>query len=198
MSLILKAAQKYNTPRSVQNFISNLKYNSEDNGETILSAEKALRLKTCHCLEAVFIAAALLEHHGHDPLVLSMESRDQLDHVVFLFRQNNHWGSIARSRDRGLHGRAPVFKSIEDLVRSYFVPYVDKTGRIYSYQVFHLDETQADWRSSSKNLWSIEQYFGLTKHTPIYFSDRYYKKVHAEYLRRGPVQNGKHWWAPKS
>jgi hypothetical protein len=197
MSLILKAAQKYSTPRSVQNFISNLKYNAEENGETILSAETALRLKTCHCLEAVFIAAAILEHHGYDPLVLSMESKDQLDHVVFLFRYKNRWGSIARSRDRGLHGRAPVFKTIKDLVRSYFAPYVDKTGRIHSYQVFHLDETQTNWRSSPNNLWAIEQYFGLSKHTPIYFSDKNYKKVKERYLREGPLKTGPHWWAPQ-
>ncbi len=198
MSLIAKAAQHYRTPRSVQDFICNLKYNSEKSGETIFSAETALRLKTCHCLEAVFIAAAILEHHGYDPLVLSMESKDRLDHVVYLFRHKNRWGTITRSRDRGLHGRAPVFKTVEDVVRSYFVPYVDKTGRIYSYQVFHLDETQEDWRSSPRNLWSVEQYLGLQKHTPIAFSDSFYKKVKARYLLSGPVKTGKHWWTPKA
>ncbi len=194
MSLIEKTVGLVSTPFAVQKMISSFSYNNEKEGETIRSAETALKLKSCHCLEAVFIAAAILEHHGYDPLVLSMESKDKLDHVVFLFREKTGWGSITKSRDRGLHGRAPYFKSIEDLVRSYFVPYVDKTGRIYSYQVFHLDETQCDWRSSSRNLWQVEQYLGLTKHQPIYFSDAYYKKIHRQFLKNGHVTLGKHWW----
>lgn len=191
---LAQAAKKYSTPWSVQKMISNLSYNTESEKETIYSAEKSLRLKTCHCLEAVFIAAALLEQHGYDPLVLSLESRDRLDHVVYLFREKSGWGTIGRSRDRGLHGRSPVFKNIESLVRSYFKPYVDKTGRIYSYQVFHLDETQSDWRYSLKNLWSVEQYLGTQPHKNIYFSDRYYEQVHKRYLKDGPLKKGKHWW----
>jgi hypothetical protein len=194
MKRILQAAQLYRTPYAVQKMILNIPYNAEKNGETIFSAEKALEEKTCHCLEAVFIAAAILEQHGYEPLILSLESHDLLDHVVFLFQQNKRWGAIGRSRDRGLHGRAPVFKSISSLVRSYFAPFVDKTGRIISYQVFHLDETQSDWRSSSRHLWSVEQYLGLQKHIPIHFEDSYYMRLKSRYDKVGPLKQRKNWW----
>jgi hypothetical protein len=191
MSFILQAAQKYQTPYSVQKFISSLSYNKN---ETIYSAEKSLKKKTCHCLEATFIAAAILELHDYEPLLLSMESQDRLDHVVYLFREKNLWGTIGRSRDQGLHGRAPVFKSIESLVRSYFAPYVDHHGRILRYQVFHLDETQSAWRDSKKNLWSVEQFIGLQKHIPFYSSDAYFRKIKKRFLQHGHIKNGPNWW----
>ena len=55
-----------------------------------------------HCLEAALAAAVILEQHGYPPLVMSIESKDWLDHVVFLYRAARRWGAIARSRDPGL------------------------------------------------------------------------------------------------
>ena len=62
-----------------------------------------------HCLEAALFAAVVLEQHGYPPLLLSFESIDRLDHVIFVYKQRGRWGSVARSRDPGLHGRKPVF-----------------------------------------------------------------------------------------
>ncbi len=71
-----------------------------------------VRLGTAHCLEAALAAAVVLEQHGHPPLLLSFESVDRLDHVLYVFRgQDGRWGAVARSRDLGLHGRQPVFRS---------------------------------------------------------------------------------------
>jgi hypothetical protein len=194
MRLILDAAKKYTTPLAVQKFLAQLPYNSEKQIETLCSAEESLKRNTAHCLEAAFIAAAILEQHGHEPFVLSMESHDYLDHVVYLFRQGKNWGTIGRSRDRGLHGRKPVFRSIKQLVQSYFAPYVDKTGRIVRYEVFHLDETQSAWRDSTQNLWQVERYLGDQKHLPFNTSDKTFKKIRNSYLKKGPLTKGENWW----
>ncbi len=194
MSRIQKVSQFYETPFAVQSFLRQMPYNQEAHGETIYSAETALRKNTCHCLEAVFIAAAILENHGYDPLILTLESVDHLDHVVYLFQKDKKWGSIGRSRDPGLHGRAPAFSTIEALVRSYVEPYVDKTGRIQSYQVFHLDETQENWRTSPHHLWSVEKYLNRQKCLPLKTSDKQYKHFHELYLLRGNPPKRAHWW----
>lgn len=194
MRHILEAAKKYKTPRAVQNFLVQMPYNSEKYEETLCSAEESLRRNTAHCLEAAFIAAAVLEQHGYDPLVLSMESQDFLDHVVFLFREKGGWGTIGRSRDKGLHGRQPVFSTIRALVQSYFAPYVDKSGRIVRYEVFHLDETQSDWRDSTQNLWSVEKYIGSQKHLPFETSNRTFHRIKNRYLKHGPLTKGPNWW----
>ena len=96
---------------------------------TLRSFRGVVRHRTSHCLEAALAAAVILEQHGYPPLVLSFESIDELDHVIFVYRQNRRWGSVARSRDPGLHGRKPVFATPRALALSYVDPYVDYTGR---------------------------------------------------------------------
>ncbi|HEX2309311.1 MAG TPA: hypothetical protein VHH91_01225, partial [Vicinamibacterales bacterium] len=93
------------TPAAVQAFLNALPYNTEREGETLRSFRGVVRTGTAHCLEAALFAAVVLEQHGYPPLVLSFESIDALDHVIFVYRQNGRWGSVARSRDPGLHGR---------------------------------------------------------------------------------------------
>ena len=189
--MIADLAKKLRTPRAVQTYLRNFQYNNQ---ETMRSAAAALRAGKAHCMEGVFIAAAILEHHHYPPLVLSMESQDRLDHVVFVFKQNSRWGAIGRSRDQGLHGRAPVYRSIRDLVWSYFDPYVDKTGRITAYQLLHLDQSKADWRNSKAQLWTVEKYLINLHHKALPSSDRRYKKLHRDYLRHGALKIRKNWW----
>ena len=92
----------------------------------------------------------MLEQHGYPPLVLSFESIDELDHVIFVYRRRGRWGSIARSRDPGLHGRKPVFATPRALALSYVDPYVDFTGRVTGYAVVDLAQawatTTGAWR----------------------------------------------------
>ena len=63
-----------------------------------------------------------MEQHGHPPLLLDLESVDGLDHVLFLFNTRGLWGTIAKSRDVGLHGRKPVFRTLRHLALSYVIP----------------------------------------------------------------------------
>ncbi|MCK7478787.1 MAG: hypothetical protein M0C28_16480 [Candidatus Moduliflexus flocculans] len=80
------------------------------------------------------------KQHGYPPLVLSFESIDKLEHVLFVYKRRGRWGSVGRSRDPGLHGRKPVFRTARDLAMSYFEPYVDLTGGITAYAVVDLDK----------------------------------------------------------
>ena len=66
------------------------------------------------------------------------------------------YGTIAKSRDPALHGRKPVFKTIEELVDSYVEGYIDKTGRIIGYGICSLaDLGSYNWRYSKRNLWEV-------------------------------------------
>src|SRR5215467_15106257 len=124
------------TPRAVQSFLNDLPYNNEPHGRaTLRSFRGVVSHGSAHCLEAVLFATVVLEQHGYPPLVLSFESIDELDHVIYLYRHRGRWGSVARSRDPGLHGRKPVFASPRALALSYFDPYIDFTGCITGYAV---------------------------------------------------------------
>lgn len=182
-----KLAKKYPTPQKVQSFLRAMEYNTEKGGETLRSAAAALKIKKAHCMEAAFLAAAILEHQGYTPLVMSLESIDDLDHVIFVYQQKDKsgklkWGSVGRSRDEGLHGRKPIFRSLRDLALSYYEPYIDKTGCITGYQIAHLDDAKADWRYSPKNVWKAEQFLIDIKHVSIKFNKKRYQKIHKRYL----------------
>src|SRR5258708_19405916 len=99
--------QRYKTPRQVQKFLSALPYNWENEGETLRTFRGVIRRHTAHCLEAVLTAATILEQHGYPATVLDIESQDNIDHVLFIFRHRGRFGTVARSPDPGLHGRNP-------------------------------------------------------------------------------------------
>lgn len=194
MTLVEKLARKYKTPEQVQKLLRGMNYNHEIKGETLRSAEKALKVGAAHCLEACFIAAAILEKHGYPPLVMSIESVDQLDHVIFLYKKNGKWGSIARSREEGLHGRPAIYRSLRNLAYSYSDPFIDKTGRVKGFQIANLDDTKTDWRASTKNVWAAEQYLIDIPHRKLKISDVRYKKMFRSYAKRGPMKPKPFWW----
>ena len=172
------------TPRHVQRWLHALPYNNEVGGETLRSFRGVVRLHTAHCLEAALAAAVILEQHGYPPLLLSFESIDHLDHVIFVFREKGRWGSVARSRDPGLHGRKPVFATPRQLAASYRDAYVDLTGRVTGYAVADLRELgRHDWRLSEGNVWKVERWLIDYRHHPLRMSDRRYHALHRRYRR---------------
>ena len=177
-----RVVESHRTPASVQRFLSRLRYNREPCGATLRTFREVVRRGEAHCLEAALTAAVILEQHGYPPLLLSLESQDKLDHVLFVFRERGLWGSVARSRDLGLHGRRPVFRTIRQLVWSYFEPYVDSTGRITGYGLASLrDLGDYDWRFSRKNVWKVERHLQEIPHTPLRSSDARYRRLLARY-----------------
>ncbi len=185
-----KLIQRLNTPLKVQRFFSSLPYNWEKDGSTIRSFREVVNRGRAHCLEAAVSAAVILEQHGYPPLLLDLESQDLLDHVIFVFMENGNWGSVARSRDRGLHGRKAVYRSLRALALSYFDPFVDFTGRLKGYGVTNLYELgNYDWRFSPRKMTKIENHLREMPHKPIHSSDKRYEKLLArfrDYKKRYP------------
>jgi hypothetical protein len=173
------------TPGAVQNFLNALPYNTEPppGRATLRSFRGVVRHHTAHCLEAALSAAVLLEQHGYPPRVLSFESIDQLDHVIFVYERGGRWGSVARSRDPGLHGRKPVFASARALALSYVDPYVDFTGRVTGYAVVDLRILgDYDWRLSARNIWKVERMLLEYPHRSIRTSDQRIDQLRRKYV----------------
>jgi hypothetical protein len=147
------------TPSEVQAYLNALPYNTEPEGATLRSFRRVIDVGTAHCFEAAMFACVVLEQHGYPPLVLSFESIDGLDHVMFAYRNNGRWGSVARSRDPGLHGRKPVFATPRALALSYVDAYVDYTGGVKGYAIADMRNVEGcNWRFSPRNVWKAEQY----------------------------------------
>ena len=146
-----------------------------------------------------------MEQHGYPPLVLSFESIDLLDHVIFVYRTATGWGSVARSRDPGLHGRKPLFATPRALALSYFEGYIDFTGRVKAYAVVDLRVLgNYDWRLSPKNVWKVEQLLLDWPHRKIASSDARADRMRKRYAAFREAHGYKPWryysgrdrWAP--
>jgi hypothetical protein len=195
--------QSYRTPAQVQKFLCSLAYNRESEQLSCLSFRGVVRDQRSHCLEGAISAAVILEQHSYPPLLISIESQDQLDHVLFVFQHKGLYGAVARSRDIGLHGRKPVYRTARDLVMSYFDMYIDKSGRITGYAVADLRELgNYNWRLSERNIWKVERFLQEIPHRKIKGSDaryqkylRRYLKFHQQYPDRSPDYfANKHLW----
>lgn len=197
---------RLNTPAKVQRWLNALPYNTEKGGETQHSFRPVVRLGTAHCMEAALFAAVVLEQHGYPPLVMSLESQDWLDHVIFVYQHNGRWGSVARSRDPGLHGRKPMFRSPRALARSYMDAYVDYTGRMKGFGVANLADAMGsyDWRFTEKSVWKVEQMLIDLPHKKLKSSNaryrqllrryRAYRKAHND--RKPTYYRGRDKWEP--
>ena len=198
-ALALTAAERrlvarLRTPAAVQAWLNALPYNTEKGGETLRTFRGVVRTGTAHCLEAALSAAVILEQHGYPPLVLSFESIDLLDHVIFLHREATGWGSVARSRDPGLHGRRPVFATPRALALSYFDEYIDFTGRVKAYGVCDLRVLGSyDWRLAAGNVWKVEQLLIDWPHRPIASSNRRVDALRRRYRRFYEAHGYKPW-----
>ena len=182
------------TPDAVQRWLNAIPYNAERAGETLCSFRGVVRTGRAHCLEAALAAAVVLEQHRYPPIVLSFESIDLLEHVIFVYRSPHGWGSVARSRDPGLHGRRPVFATPRALALSYFEGYIDFTGRITAYAVVDLRVLGAyNWRLANRNVWKVERLLLDWPHRLIASSDRRVESLRRRYRAFRDARGYKPW-----
>jgi hypothetical protein len=194
--------QRLRTPEAVQRYLNRLPYNTEPHGDTLRGFREVVRRRKAHCLEAALFAACVLEQHGYPPTLLTFESVDGLDHVIFIYREKGRWGSVARSRDPGLHGRKPGFRSLRALAMSYFDAYIDPTGCLEGFAPYDLRELgRYDWRLSRRNRWKVERALIDVPHHRIKFSRKHVERMRARYVayrekygKKPLFYSGRHRW----
>jgi hypothetical protein len=84
-----------------------------------------------------------------------------------------HWGAIAKSNFAGLRYREPVYRSIRELVLSYFEGYInlrgERTLRAYSrpLNLARFDRRRPGWMTTADDLWWIAEHLVGVHHTPL-------------------------------
>lgn len=176
--------ERCRTPRHTQRWLDSLRYNAEPDGETIRTFREVVRTGAAHCLEGALSAATILGHYGYPPVLLDLESADDLDHVAFLFRQDGRWGCVAKSREPGLGGRKPVYRSVKALALSFYHAYIDETARITAYGVLDLRTlSRVDWRLSSQNVWKVQDVLIEMPHERLEVPGHRYRFWRDRYVR---------------
>lgn len=138
-----------------------------------MSPRAALREKKAHCLEGALVAAVALWIHGEKPLLLDLKAEGDDDHVVALYRRNDCWGAISKTNHSTLRFRDPVYKTIRELVLSYFHEYFnDKNGkkalRSYSAHPFNVKRLGTKWITSGEDLQYIAQAIDDAPHKNLF------------------------------
>lgn len=164
--------KRLNTPRMVQDFLNTLKQNHEPDGDTCYSPRSVIKYKQAHCIEGAMLAALAFRVHGQKPLVLDLtSSRHDFDHVVAPFKQHGCWGAVSKTNHAVLRYREPVYKTIRELVLSYFHEYFDKNGfktlRSYSQPVDLSRFDAQKWMTNETDNWFVAQYLVDVKHYPL-------------------------------
>src|SRR5215472_8885734 len=166
------ALRKLTTPARIQRFLDcELGYNREPHGHTCRSPKLVLRHGVAHCMEGALMAAAALRLLGYPPLIVDLEAVRDSDHVVAVYRANGHWGALAKSDYSGLRSREPVYRTIRELVMSYFEHYYnpagEKTLRAYSRPINLRRFDKMGWMTAERDVWEIPNYLCEISHTSI-------------------------------
>ncbi len=158
-SATFKVLKRLNTPEKIQDFLNGLPFNFERSGETYMSVEESLKKGRAHCFEGALIAAAALALSGDKPYLLDLyTNKKDVDHVVVPFRKKGLWGAISKTNHAVLRYREPVYRTVRELVMSYFHEYFLQNGKktLVSYsRPFDLSKTNINWISSKEHLFDL-------------------------------------------
>jgi hypothetical protein len=122
------------SPSAVQLFLDTMIYSADPFYRCPL---RVLRDRIAHCFDGALFAAAALRRLGYPPLILDILPNDRDDdHLLALYKREDHWGAVAKSNFVGLRFREPVYRNLRELVMSYFEQYYnvecEKTLRGYT------------------------------------------------------------------
>lgn len=115
------------TPAGIQEYLDGMPYNP---GATVRCAARVLEEHTANCMEGALFAAACLELIGHAPRLVNIVAVRDDDHVLAIFRRSGHYGALAKSNYTGLRYRNPVYRTLRELVLSYFEDYFNPDGEL--------------------------------------------------------------------
>jgi hypothetical protein len=156
------------TPMRIQGFLDGLVYRSEEAGRC---PRNVMRERRAHCYDGALFAAAALRRLGHPPLLLDMWAVRDDDHVMAVFRVEGHYGAVAKSNFAGLRYREPIFRTLRELVLSYFEDYYnadgEKTLRAYSGLLALRQFDPLGWMFHDQPLPYISDRLDALRHFPV-------------------------------
>jgi len=168
-----KTLQPLKSPARIQRFLDEeIGYNQEPNGVTCYSPRLVLRERVAHCMEGAMFGAMALRRLGFPPLLVDIEAVRDTDHVLAVYRVGKHWGAVAKSDYSGLRSREPVYRTIRELVMSYFEHYYnprgEKTLRAYSRPVnLRRFDRSIHWMTTLEQVWAIPEHLCDIPHTSV-------------------------------
>jgi hypothetical protein len=189
----LRIFRSLNTPAKIQDFINRLEYNY---GTGSRSPRLVLVTGEANCFEAAVFAAAARRLNGYEPLIMDLRAVRDEDHVLALYKFNNFWGAMGKSKFIGLMYREAIYKSPRELALSYFEFYYnynhEKTLREYSLPLNLKIFDNSNWMTTEKNIDFIGDHLDKIRHFEILPKGmKKLRTVDEPMFSRGIIERGK-------
>jgi hypothetical protein len=157
-----------NNPDRIQAFLDSVDYNPN---YECRSPRWVMRKRTAHCFEGALFAAAALQFNGHKPLIIDMKAVNDDDHVIAVFKQYRCWGAVAKSNFTSLRFREPVYRSVRELIMSYFDFFFNTDGfkslRSYTKPFDVTFYESRKWQTTDEDLEFIGDKIESLHHYPV-------------------------------
>ena len=155
------------TPFAVQEYLDSMPYLGEERDRSPLNV---MLDGQCHCLDGGFLAALCLWRIGFKPLLIDIVPNPGADddHVLALYQIEGRWGALAKSNYVNLGFREPVYKSLRELVMTYFEHFVsihqEKSLRGYTrpFDASRYTRLNWAWDEAGANRLYYKQFYGRT------------------------------------
>jgi hypothetical protein len=164
----LAVLDRLTEPSRIQRFLDRLSYSADP---IYRCPRSVLRDRKAHCFDGALFAAAALRRLGHPPLLVDMRAVRDDDHIIAIFRRGEYIGAVAQSNYVGLRYREPLYRTLRELVLSYFEDFfnVDREKTLRSYSK-PLDLSRFDalsWETGDEGLGEIASSLDTVRHFPL-------------------------------
>jgi len=158
------------TPMQIQAYLDSIPYSAEERNRCPMHV---LRDQQAHCLDGGLMAAAALRSIGYPPLLVDIlpEPGQDDDHVLAIFERHGRFGALAKSNFTGLRFRSPVYRTIRELVMSYFDMFFNVNGqrtlRGYTVTLDLAKMDRFDWMGTDEGADAVEERFHRLRRYPV-------------------------------
>jgi len=173
----IRLLRKLSNPDKIQAFLDSIDYNPN---YECRSPRWVMKKRSAHCFEGALFAAAALHFIGYKPLIVDIKAFNDDDHVIALFREDGYWGAVAKSNFTSLRFREPVYRSLRELIMSYFDFFFNINGekslRSYSLPLDLTSFNKMNWATTDDDLEYIGDKIESLYHFPV-VSEKMIKKL---------------------
>lgn len=171
----LATFSRLTSPYEIQAYLDAIAYSSEPRNRSSLNV---LRDRVGHCLDGSLFGVVALRRLGHPPVIVQLlpEPGADDDHILAVFKRGNFFGALAKSNFVGLRYREPVYRTVRELVMSYFDCYFNvdgqKTLRAYTRPLNLTSLDRFDWMWTDDGVDAVEEYLPRLRPIPLIDSEQ--------------------------
>ena len=155
-------------PFAIQGYLDRIEYSADP---LYRSPRSVIRDRKAHCFDGALFAACALRRIGHRPLIVDLTAENDDDHLISVFRRRGLLGAVAKSNFVGLRYREPLFRTLRELVLSYFEDFYnvarEKTMRSYSVPLDLARFDHLEWETHDDGLEEIAARLESARHFEV-------------------------------